>query len=88
MVKKAAFGIAVAGMMFANVASARDLRPSAVNLSPAAVQSINALPAPTKLRVNKRNNLAPLVVVAIVVVVAGAAGGIAAASSGDSSSPS
>lgn len=87
MFKKAAFGIAVAGMICANAASANDLRPAPVSLSPASVQSINALPAPSKMRVGKRNNLAPLVVVAIVVVVAGVAG-IAAASGGDSSSPS
>lgn len=71
MLKKAALGVGIATFALSGVASAEVVRPAAVTLQPAGTLLGAPLPAPAKLRVNKRNELAPLVIVIIIAVTLG-----------------
>jgi hypothetical protein len=88
MFKKAAFGIGMLSIVLSTAASAAPVRPTAVSLPVASVAAAPiALPAPTKARVVKHNDLFGLPVFGVVIGLVALVTVVVVATDG-SSSPS
>ena len=85
MIKKVALGLAMASFAFGGVASAREVRPSAVSFAPVSAQS--ALAAPAKTAVAKKNKAAGGALLPIIGGIALVGLVVLVASGGDDSSP-
>lgn len=83
--KKIALGLAVASFAFGGVASARDVRPAAVNLAPVGAQA--AIAAPAKTVVAKKNKAAGGALLPILGGIALVGLVVLVASDDDDSSP-